>query len=65
MISKNFLMMVMVSVLATLVLGIIPGPKLENKQMAFAGKNTAVKDAIPPIDRNVPATTQTATFALG
>ena len=65
MIAKNLLMMVMVGILATLALGITAGLKQENKQMAFAGKNTAVKDAIPPIDRNVPATTHTATFALG
>mgnify|MGYP001029523224 CR=1 FL=1 len=65
MISKNMLMIIMAGTMAILILGTIAGLNLEDKTMALAGTKTAVKGAIPPIDRNIPTTIQTATFALG
>ena len=38
---------------------------VEEKLMATAGTTSAVTKAIPPLDQQVPAVTETATFALG
>ena len=51
--------------LGTLALGTVFDVNPEDAKMLFASTKAEVRAKRPPMDQNVPARTETATFALG